>query len=155
MDVALMNEFDDVLSGCAGEEDFGDAGFFQGGDVGSGNDAADEDGDVVHAFFVEEFHQLRAERVVGAGEDGEADDVYVFLDGRGGNHLRRLTEAGVDHFHAGVAQGAGDDFGATVVAIQSGLGNQNSDFLLWHYLCALPLCTLCSIDLQHPKEYTV
>src|SRR5258707_4300499 len=65
--VALMDEFDDVLSGCAGEEDFGDAGFFQGSDVGSGNDAADEDGDVVHSFFVEEFHQLRAERVVGTG----------------------------------------------------------------------------------------
>ena len=110
-----------------------DAGFFQGGDVGSGNDAADEDGDVVHAFFVEEFHQLRAERVVGAGEDGEPDDVYVFLDGRGGDHLRRLAEAGVDHFHAGVAQGAGDDFGAAVVAIEAGLGDQHSDSLFRHF----------------------
>ena len=62
--VALVDKFDDVLGGCAGKEDFGDAGFFQGGYVRSGNDAADEDGDVVHAFFVEEFHQLGAEGVV-------------------------------------------------------------------------------------------
>src|ERR1700730_2520693 len=99
MNVALVDEFNDVLGGGAGEEDFGDAGFFQGGDVGPGNDAADQNGDVVHAFFVEEFHELRAEGVVGAGENGEADDVDVFLDGGGGDHLGRLAQAGVDYFH--------------------------------------------------------
>ena len=86
-----MDEVDDVLSGSAGKENFGDAGFFQGGDVGFGDDAADEDGDVVHAFFVEEFHELGAEGVVGAGKDREADDVDVFLDGGGGDHLRGLA----------------------------------------------------------------
>lgn len=123
MDVALVDEVDDVLGGGAGEKDFGDAGFFQGGDVGAGDDAADEDGDVVHAFFVEEFHELRAERVVGAGKDGKADDVDVFLDGGGGDHLWGLAQAGVDDFHPGVAEGAGDDFGAAVVAVQPRLGN--------------------------------
>src|ERR1700676_5438173 len=132
MGEALVDELDDVLGGGAGKENFGDAGFFEGGDVGSGNDAADEDGDVLHAFFVEEFHELRAESVVGAGEDREADDVDVFLDGGGGDHLRCLAQAGVDHFHAGVAQGAGDDLGAAVVAVQSGLGNQHSNFFFRH-----------------------
>ena len=96
---------------------------FEGGNVGFGNDAADKDGDIVHAFFVEELHELRADGVVGAGEDGEADDVDVFLDGGGGDHLGGLAQAGVDDFHAGVAEGAGDDFGAAVVAIETGFGD--------------------------------
>src|SRR6267154_1204257 len=54
---AFLDEVHDVLGRGAGKEDFGDAGFFEGGNIGFGNDAADEDGNVVHAFFVEEFHE--------------------------------------------------------------------------------------------------
>jgi hypothetical protein len=129
---ALVDEVDDVLGRSAWEKDFRDAGLFQGGNVGFGNDAADKDGDVVHAFFVEEFHELGADRVVRAGEDGEADHVDVFLDSGGGDHLRSLAQAGVDDFHAGVAEGAGDYFCAAVVAVQAGLGDQHPDFFLWH-----------------------
>src|SRR5580692_11370438 len=139
LSVAPVDEFDDVLGGGTGKENFGDAGFFQGGDVGARNDAANEDGDVVHAFFVEELHELRAEGVVGAGEDGETDDVDVFLDGGGGDHLRGLAQAGVDHFHASVAQGTGDDFRTTVMAIQPRFRNQNSNFLLKHKGSSRPL----------------
>ena len=86
-----MDEIHDVLCRGSGEEDFGDAGLLEGGNVGFGDDAADENGDVVHAFVVEEFHELGADGVVRAGEDGEADHVDVFLDGGGGDHLRSLT----------------------------------------------------------------
>ena len=72
------------------------------------------------------------ERVVRAGKNREADDVHVFLHGGRGDHLRRLPQAGVNHFHAGVAQGAGDHFGAAVVAVEAGLGDQYADFLLGH-----------------------
>jgi len=129
---ALVNEVDDVLRRGAGEENFSDAGFFQRGDIGFGNNAADENGDVLHAFVMEQSHELGAEGVVCSGENGEADHVNVFLDGGGGDHLRGLAEAGVDDFHAGIAEGAGDDFGAAVVAIEAGLGDQDSDFLFWH-----------------------
>ncbi len=111
------------MGGGAGEEDFGDAGFFEGEDVGFGNDAAEKDGDVVHALVVKKLHELGADGVVGAGEDGEADDVDIFLDGGGGDHLWGLAEAGVDDLHAGVAEGAGDYFGAAVVAVEAGLGD--------------------------------
>src|SRR5664279_4760930 len=40
----------------------------------------------------------------------------------------KLAEPGVNHFHAGIAQGAGNDFGAAVVAVEAGLGNQYTDF---------------------------
>ena len=64
-----------------------------------------------------------------APERGEADDVDVFLDGGGDDHLGRLPQAGIDHFHAGVAQGAGDDLGAAVVPVEAGFGNQYANFL--------------------------
>src|SRR5229473_927866 len=131
---ALVDEVDDVLCGSAGKKDFSDAGLFEGGDVGFGDDAADEDGDVGHAFVVEEFHELGADGVVRAGENREADDVDVFLDGGGGDHLRGLAQAGVDDLHAGVAKSAGDYFSAAVVAIQAGFGNQHSNFFPWHGL---------------------
>src|SRR2546426_2202393 len=67
---ALVDELHDVLCGSAGKKDFGDAGLFEGGDVGFGNDAADEDGDGIHAFVVAELHQLGADGVVRAREDG-------------------------------------------------------------------------------------
>ncbi len=135
---ALVDEVDDILSGSAGEEDFGDAGLLQCRNVGFGDDAADEDGDVVHAFVTEEFHELGADGVVRAGEDGEADHVNVFLDGSGGDHLRSLAQAGVDDFHAGVAQGACDYFCAAVMAIQARLGDQHSDFLFRHRVALKP-----------------
>src|SRR5208282_3852507 len=100
--------------------------------VGFGNDAADENGDVVHSFFAQKVHELRTDGVVRAGEDREADHVDVFLDGGGGDHLGGLTQAGVDYLHASVTQGAGDDFGAAVVAIQARLSNQHSYFLFRH-----------------------
>ena len=61
-----MNEVDDVHGGSAGKKNFGDAGFFQRGDVRFGNDAADQHGDIVHPFLAKQFHQLRTERVVRA-----------------------------------------------------------------------------------------
>jgi hypothetical protein len=129
---AFVDELDDVLRGGSGQENFRDAGFFQGCDIGFRNDAADEDGNVVHTFFAQQGHELRADGVVGAGEDGEADDVDVFLDGGGGDHFRGLAQAGVNNFHTGVAESAGDDFGAAVMTVQPGLGNQDSYFSFWH-----------------------
>jgi len=41
---------------------------------------------------------------VGAAEDGEADDVDVFLDGCGGDHFGGLVEAGVDDLHASITE---------------------------------------------------
>jgi len=88
---ALVDELDDVLGGGAGEKDFGDAGFFHGGNIGFGDDAADQYGDVAHAFGSQQGHQLWADGVVRAGKYGEADDVHVFLESGGGDHFRGLA----------------------------------------------------------------
>ena len=41
--------------------------------------------------------------------------------------LGRLPQAGVDHFHAGVAQRARDDLRATIVAVEAGLRDDDTD----------------------------
>src|ERR1700722_17188411 len=120
---AFVDEFDDVLGGGAGEENFGDAGFFHGGDVGFGGDSANQDDYVVHAFGFEESHQLGADGVVRAGKDGEANDVDVFLNGGAGDHLGGLAQAGVDDFHARVAEGASNYFCAAIMTVEAGLGD--------------------------------
>jgi len=70
---------------------------------------------------------------VGAGEDREADAVDVFLNGGGDDHLRGLAKARVDDLHASVAQGAGNDLCAAVVAVKAGFCNQDADWRCgWH-----------------------
>ena len=44
----------------------------------------------------------------------------------------RLAKTAVNHFHAGVSKSSGDYLGAAVVAVQAGLGYQDSDGLLTH-----------------------
>src|SRR5204863_2297 len=41
--------------------------------------------------------------VVRSGQNAEADAVHIFLDSGVHDHLRRLAQSGVDHFHAGIA----------------------------------------------------
>src|SRR5690606_41855877 len=59
------------------------------------------------------------------GEHGEAYSVDVFLEGRCHDHRRGLAQARVDDLHAGVFQGTGDDLRPSVVAIESGLGDEH------------------------------
>ena len=66
---------------------------------------------------------------MGSGENGQADDVGVFLQRRGDDLLRCLPEAGVDNLHACVAQCTRDHLRPTVVAVESRLGDDYSDFI--------------------------
>jgi hypothetical protein len=60
---------------------------------------------------------------VRAGQDAETDAVYVFLNGGLYDAFGRFAQAGIEDFHAGVAEGAGDDLGAAVVAVEAGFGD--------------------------------
>ena len=61
----------------------------------------------------------RADVHVRAGQDRQPDGIGVLLQRRRHDLLRRLTQAGVDHFHARVAQRARDHLGAAVVAVEA------------------------------------
>ena len=60
------------------------------------------------------------------------DHVDVFLEGGLGDHLRGLADTRVDDFHASVAEGARDDLGTAVVAIEAGLGDEHLEGSLGH-----------------------
>src|SRR5207237_3706855 len=45
------------------------------------------------------------------------------------NLFRRLTQARVNDFHSGITERARDDLRATIVAVQSGFGDDNADLL--------------------------
>ena len=93
----------------------------------SGMMPAAEEEHVVQAALLHFLDDTREELEVRAGEDAQTDDVDVFLEGRFRDHLRSLADAGVDDLAAAVAQCAGDDLGATVVAIEARLGDEDTD----------------------------
>jgi hypothetical protein len=59
----------------------------------------------------------------------EPDRVRIFLDGRLGDLLGRLEEAGVDHLEAGVAQSASHHLRAAVVPIEARLRDDHPELL--------------------------
>jgi hypothetical protein len=69
---------------------------------------------------------------VGAGEDGQPDDVHVLLLGRVRDHLRGLAQAGVDDLEPLIPQAAGEDLGSAIVAVQARLGNEDADRRVGH-----------------------
>ncbi len=75
----------------------------------------------------QQLHDPRTDVIVRARQDGQADDVGVFLEGRRDNLLGRLPQAGVDDFHARVTKGARDDLGAAVVPVETRLGDDDSN----------------------------
>src|SRR5580704_17821424 len=93
----------DRIEGSTRLEDGGDAFLLKRFYILVGDDATHDDPDVVHILFTQQFHDARHNGVVRAGEDGEADDLHVLLQGGVNNHLRRLAQAGIDDFHAGIA----------------------------------------------------
>ena len=86
--------------------------------------------DVVDALLAQQLDDARHERHVGAGEDRQPDGVGVLLDDGLDDLLGRLVQARVDHLHARVAQRAGDDLRAAVVAVEAGLGDDHADLAL-------------------------
>ena len=70
---------------------------------------------------------LLGQRHVRTGQDAQPDDPNVFLHRHPGDHVRLLADAEVDHLETGVAQGAGDQFGAAIVTVEPGLAEQYAD----------------------------
>jgi putative hydrolase of the HAD superfamily len=116
---------DDLVGGGPGREDGGDAGRLELVEVVVGDDAADDDRDVPSPL-ANLLDDERSEGHVGSGEHREPDRVDVFVDGGGSDGLRGLEQARVDDFVAGIAQDAGDDFDAPVVAVEADLGDQDA-----------------------------
>ena len=92
-----------------------------------GNDPAAKNRDVAGAALFQEPHHFREQRHVRARQDAQPDRVDVFLHRGLSDHLGRLMQSRVDHLEAPVAQCARDYLGATVMPVESGLRDQNSE----------------------------
>src|SRR5439155_24534079 len=123
----LADEIDDRLRRSPGREDLRHAESLELGDVIGRDRPADRHDDIVDPLRAEQLDDARDERHVRAREDREANGVGVLLDHRLHDLLGRLVKARVDHLHTRVAQGARDDLGAAVVAVEAGLGNHHAN----------------------------
>src|SRR4051812_45117987 len=115
-----LDVVDDRLGRRAGRERLGVPELLELGDVLGRDRAPDGDDDVARVLLAQQLDDLRHERHVGAGQDGEPDRIGVLLQRGLDDLLRRLVQAGVDDLHPGVPQGPGDDLRAAVVAVEAG-----------------------------------
>src|SRR5262245_16586528 len=122
-----VDEIDDLLHRRAGKEDAFDADGGEFGNVDVRNDSANHDEHIVEPLLLEEIHETRRDVIVGAGEDRQADDVGVLLQRGRHDLLGGLAKTRVDDFHPSIAQRPGNDLGAAVVTIETGLGNDDSE----------------------------
>ena len=115
-----------------GAEDLGHTGLAQCGHVVVRDDPANRDEDIVHTAIAEQRRDPWHEGHVRTGQDGQADDVDIFLERGRGDHLGRLSEARVDDLEALVAQPTREHLGAAVVAVEAGLGDQHLERSVSH-----------------------
>ena len=87
--------------------------------IAVGDDAAPEHQHVAKTAVAQFGHHAREEGEVRAAEERQTHGVDVLLQCGLGDLLRCLVQAGVDDLEPGVAQGAGNHFGATGVAVET------------------------------------
>ena len=71
----------------------------------------------------------RHEPQVGAGQDADADNVNVLLRGCRRHLVGSDPHSQVNHLHAGIAERAGDDLDAAVMAVQAELGEEDAGWM--------------------------
>jgi hypothetical protein len=123
----LADRRDDAGRGCTGVEDAGDSHFPQLLAVFLGDDSADHERQIAEAAVAAEALDLGHDGHVGGGEQADAEDVDVLLEGGADGGKRGLPEAGVDDLHAGVAEVADDELGPAVVAVEADFRDQDAD----------------------------
>jgi hypothetical protein len=65
---------------------------------------------------------------VGARQQAHAQNIHVFLNGDGYDFIGSTVQSGVDHIHAGIAQGSRHDLDAAVVPVKAYFGEQYPDW---------------------------
>lgn len=123
----LADEADRGFERRAWPEDGCDALRFEEFGVLFGDGSSENYEYIAGAALSKQGSDARHDRVMRSGEDAQADAVHVFLNGSVRDHLRRLAQAGVDDLHPRVAQGTGDDFRSSVMAVETGLSYEDAN----------------------------
>src|SRR5947209_16670632 len=125
----LLEKRDDDAQRSARSEDRFDPRSLQFRHVLLGDYAASDDDDVPGPPLLQEADDLGEQRHVSAAQRGQANRIDVLLDRGLDDVFRRLSKAGVNHLHARIPQGPGDDLRPPVVSIEAGLRDQYADLL--------------------------
>ena len=118
-----VNPADDLVERCARRENGANTFGEKRCGVFLGDDATAEDDDVVGAASRKGIEDRGKQGVVRARHNREPHRVDIFLNGRHSDHVRRLMKPRVDDLEARIAQRPRDDFGATIVAVETRLGD--------------------------------
>ena len=94
--------------------------------VGLRDGATDDDRDIAGIGGPQRVDGAGGQREVRTGQDRKPHHRNIFLQRDRHDVLDALPDAGVDHLESRVAQGAGDDLGAAVMPVETGLGHQNA-----------------------------
>ncbi len=94
--------------------------------IGLGDGAADHHGDVARVGGAQRLDGARGQRDVRTREDAQPDQCDVLLQRDRHDVLDALADPGVDDLEPGVTQRAGDDLGAAVMAVKTGLRDEHS-----------------------------
>ena len=119
------NELHDLLHRRPRLEHAGDTERVQLRHVRVGNDPADHHAYVVEVLLAQQLDDAGADMHVRPRQNRQADDVSIFLQGRGYDLLGSLPQAGVDDFHPGIAERPGDDLRAPIVTVEPRFGDND------------------------------
>jgi hypothetical protein len=119
-----LDPLDDRLGRRPRCEDGRDAAFLELGDVGVGDYPASENDDVLAACVTQQLDDAGEQRHVRAREARQPDRIHVLLYRSRCDLVGRLMQARVYDLHAGVSQCARHDLDASVVAVETWLGDE-------------------------------
>lgn len=122
-----MNPVDDLVERGTRREDGAHASGAKRLGVCLGNDATTENDDILCAARRKRIEDGRKQGVVRAGHDGEPHRIDVFLNRGHRNHVGRLMKPRVHNLKARIAERACHDFGAAIVAVETRLGDEDSN----------------------------
>ena len=125
----LPNERDNVTHRCSRLKHPPDAQGTQARQIDVWDDAANHDEHIIKALFPKQLHDSGTDVIVRTRQDGQADHPRVFLERRLDDLLRRLPKARIDDLHAFVTERPANDLRASVVTIETRLGNNYADFV--------------------------
>ena len=105
-----------------------DTGVDERGVLFVGDDAPDDDADIIEPGCSQLVHQLRDEEVIGR-QRRNPDHVDILVDDHRAHRVQGLSRSGVDNFHPRISQEPGDQATAPIMAVQPDLGYQDP----YHY----------------------
>ncbi len=125
-----LDELEDFTGGRTRSKHCTNADLMQGRVVFVGDDAATKDDHVVETRLTEFLADLGEQMGVSTGERREPEETGIFVPHRVHDLLRSAAQAGVNHLVTSVPKSASNDFGATVMTVEPGLGHHDAKGLV-------------------------